>query len=322
MDNTLSELYDMWLDQEEFNQNFFPRPESYPEQSRQTKEMLIHLMSEMDELLRCTEWKPHRKVNVQPNMEQVKNELTDMFKYFISLCLIWGVSPKQLMEDYWRKSMVCRQRYSEEFCTQLEGDIALVDIDGVLADYHLGISRWIQKHYPELYNNVEVCIDNNIWIDSDGLQINDQRWQEIKHRFRTSRGKVYLPLCPNAKEFLDELKASGLKVVLLTSRPIDQYPNLYMDTLEWLRKNNLQFDYLWWAVDKKEAILSKNIRNNIRFAIDDDPKYIGPYSRMGIKCFWVDWMNPKHKGVDIPRGVKRVRNLAEVIGHLKVKETV
>lgn len=318
----MQELNEIWKDQHEFNQNFFSDPETYQEQSRQTKEFLIHMMSEMDELLRCTEWKPHRKINPSPNREQVKNELTDMLKYWISLCQVWGVTPEEAVADYWRKSMVVRQRYSEEFCQNIEGEIALVDIDGVLADYHRGISQWIMKHYPELIPNVQVCLDENRWIDSTSLEIDDQRWQELKHEFRTTRGKLEIPTVPFARDFLESCKEADLTIVLLTSRPIQEYPNIYTDTLEWLRNNHLPFDYLWWAVDKKEAILSKNIRTKIKFAIDDDPKYVLPYSRMGIPCFWLDWMNPKHKDVDVPEGVTRIQDLGQILNVVKVKEKV
>lgn len=316
--NDLTHLNTLWKDQRDFNLNFFPPTGSmFPEQSRQTKEMLIHMMSEMDELLRCTEWKSHRKMNPKPNQDQVKNELTDIFKYFISLCLIWDVSPKELIKDYWRKSMVCRQRYSEEFCQSLDKDIALIDIDGVLADYVKGILIWIKRNYPVLAKNVDRCRKESLWVDATSLRIDDQRFQEIKHHFRTSRGKADLPLVQNAQRFLRECKSKGLSVVLLTSRPIDKYPNIYTDTLEWLNKNELLFDYLWWAVDKKEAILSKNIRTKIKFAVDDDSKYVLQYSRMGITCYWVNWMKPKDRGRTSPENVKEVTGLQEILNDLE-----
>lgn len=320
IDVTLDLLVEMWKDQQDFNQTIFPEAINFQEKSRQTKEFILHMISELDELLRCTEWKLHRKTNVQPNHDHVREEVVDILKYLMSICLVWNIDPALLIQDYWRKSMVVRQRYSEEFCKDLDGEVALIDIDGVLADYPRGLANWVIKNHPSLTDEINNCLDNNLWIDAKSLGIDDQVWQEIKHEFRTSRGKLGIPPTPNAKEFLEACKDADLTVVLLTSRPIDQYPNLYADTLEWLQNNGLKFDYLWWAVDKKEAILSKNIRTKIKFAVDDDLKYVMPYHRMGIPCYWMDWMNPKNRDAEIPEGVMRICELGDILNVIKVKE--
>lgn len=315
----MKELHGIWKDQKEFNKLFWPKPEDFKEKSRQTKEFLLHLMSEMDELLRTTEWKPHRKQNVLPNPAQVRNEITDMFKYLLSICQVWDMTPEDLVGDYWRKSMVCRQRYSEEFCIDLEGRIVLVDIDGVLADYGLGYLNWIMEHYPELTDRCIEISSRKLWIDSKNFGIDDQRYQEIKHDFRISGGKVNLPIFEGAKEFLDTLKAQGYKVVLITSRPIDKYPNMYTDTLEWLVKNELKFDHLWWSTDKRETVLAKSIRSNVVFAVDDDLRYVTTYADLGIKSFWIEKFRSTDNWFNGAEGlVTKVRDIREITQRLKI----
>lgn len=310
----MKELNKIWEDQKNFNLNFFPSPENFTEQSSQTKEYLIHLMSEMDELLRCTEWKHHRKNNPLPNISQVKNELTDIFKYYISLCLIWNVNPTEVIQDYWRKSMVCRQRYSEEFCNDLDGDIALIDIDGVLADYKNGLAYWIILKYPHLTCNVNKCLNESLWINSTNMNVSDVQWQNIKHHFRVSGGKLGLPICKDAKQFLEKCKSLNLKIILLTSRPIDLYPNIYTDTLEWLHMYKLPFDYLWWSENKKEKIISKNLRSKIRFAVDDELDYANTYSRLDIPCFWIDHGKKEEiKASLVFSHITRVKSLSKIM---------
>ena len=135
----LEALNEMWSEQVDFNGNFFTPASSVSEQSRQTKEFILHLHSELDELLRSTVWKVHRQVGQKPNPAQIRNELTDILKYWISLCIVWGVSPEEAVKDFWRKSMVCRQRYSEEFVTNLNRPSAIFDIDHVLCKYADGL---------------------------------------------------------------------------------------------------------------------------------------------------------------------------------------
>ncbi len=314
-------LNKIWKDQADFNLNFFPPASSFEEQSRQTKEMVLHTMSELDELLRTTVWKTHRRQNVQPNIEQVKNELTDILKYWISLALIWGVTPEDAIADYWRKSMVCRQRYAEEYLRNLEGQIVICDIDGVLADYVSGFLAWTSNHQPELFNR---CADlnrqdTNLWLNASSLGVSEDVWQELKHRFRTSRGKLSLPVYDGAKELLSACRAKGLKIVLLTSRPIDKYPNIYTDTLEWLINNELEHDFIWWSQDKAETLLSKNIKANVAFAIDDDTRFITSYTAMGIRSFWIN----RYKSVQSfsPQYVKEVSSLTDIVRYLEKEET-
>lgn len=284
----MEELEKIWKDQEEFNRNFVSAPGGdFNEQSRQTKEYALHLISEVDELLRSSIWKFHRKNNLKPNREQIKNELTDILKYLLSLYITWDISPTEAIQDYWRKSMVVRQRYSEEYVGNLEGKIVLCDIDGVLADYYSGFLKWISIHYPGLSSRCKEMITNVIWLCASSLGVDEQVWQEIKHHFRTSKGKLTLPVYSGAKEFLEYCRSKQYKIVLLTSRPIDRYPNIYTETLEWLKLKDLPFDYIWWATDKAEKILSENIRPNIIMALDDDLKYIHRYNELGIKSIWV-----------------------------------
>jgi NTP pyrophosphatase (non-canonical NTP hydrolase) len=283
----MKDLNAIWKDQSDFNRNFFPEAEDFGERSRQTKEFSLHMLSEVDELLRATAWKLHRKQNVLANPEQVKNELTDILKYLVSLYNVWGISPEEALKDYWRKSMVVRQRYSEEFVCNLEGKIVLCDIDGVIANYVSGLLGWVGERYPSLRQKCLELSRKNEWLNATALGVHEQVWQEMKHDFRTSRGKVRLPVYEGSKEFLAWCDQKGYKIVLLTSRPIDRYPNIYTDTLEWLKNHELRFDYIWWAIDKGEKILASNIKSNIVMALDDDKKYVARYHELGIPCYHI-----------------------------------
>lgn len=318
----MKEFEKIWKDQRDFNKNFFPAPETFDDMSAQTKELILHMMSECDELLRATSWKIHRRNNNKPNPEQVREELTDIFKYWISLCQVWGVSPKQAVEDYWRKSMVVRQRYSEEFVMRLSKHrIALFDIDGVIADYCNGFLSWLIREasadsLKSLADRARNLVDSQVWMCAESLKIGEGKWQELKHRFRVTRGKVYLPVFKDSLYLLDLCRQKGFKIVLLTSRPIDRYPNIYTDTLEWLNKHSIPFDAIWWSSDKDEMLLSRNLLPNIDFMVEDNLRYADQMANIGVKVYLI---NRSNKPIDVgrkkykrPGQIKIIKSLEEV----------
>lgn len=301
-------LNEIWKDQAKFNLNFRKKPEDMLDIEREehTKDLILHSISEMDELLRTVGWKSHRKNDNMINPEHIKEELTDMFKYWISICQIWGFTPEEMMYEYWRKSMVCEQRYAEEFVMNLTGNVAVVDIDGVLANYQKGLLEWVAFELKDYASDNGWCdwygdaIDNaqrilevhgimtkHLWIGSEALGISEQQHKDLLHIFRIRKGNGGLPVHDNAAEFTRKLRRQGMKVVILTSRPIDQYPNIYIETLEWLNSNGIQFDCLWWNVDKLTTVRTKLNHCRVVYAIDDDPKYIRSYVQLGVTTHWV-----------------------------------
>ena len=144
----LEMLRKIWADQRDFNKFFWPDPNELPEQHRQTKEFCLCLHSEITELLRKVVWKKHSPAEGGDNVVAIREELSDIFKYLISLWQVWDVTPAQAMADYWRKSMICRQRHSQEFIQELD-NVVVVDIDNVLADYTQGFGMYAIQLFPQ-----------------------------------------------------------------------------------------------------------------------------------------------------------------------------
>jgi hypothetical protein len=272
-------------DQRDFNRNFWLKPGSFDDRSAQTKEFTLMAFNELSSVLDKIHFKIHRREDVRENRPAVLEELTDVWKYLLSMMQVWDVTPEEFIEMYWRKSMVVRQRFSEEFLKQIKGPCAIVDIDNVLCDYVDGFLDWIDETYSELSENV-ACVDRTSYLTCHSLQIDDQRWQEIKHHFRTSGAKSRLPLINGAQAFMESLKRLGLTIVVLTSRPIDQYPNMYADTLEWLSWHDLPYDHVWWSPDKKEKVLEHGIRHLVKFAVDDELRFCERLADLGIQTYW------------------------------------
>lgn len=290
MDKTL--LHQLFKDQLEF-QTTMIRDGTYPgatheERTARTKEMVLHMFSEADELLRASgAWKFHRNVSVRENREHVKIELIDMFKYWMIVALIQGITPEELVEAYWTKSMVVRQRYTEEWIRTTYEPSVLVDIDNVLADYIAGFLVWAHTQgYIQTKNFDRLRIIRPAYLYAQTMDIDEGLYTEMKHEFRVSQQHRLLPAMPGARDFLSEIRCLGYQIILLTSRPIHRYPNLYGDTLHWLKLRDLSYDFIWWAQDKGAEAVERLPVNSIMFAVDDEPQFVDQLNSRGIMTFW------------------------------------
>lgn len=196
-------------------------------------------------------------------------------------------------------------------------NVLVIDIDGVLADYRLGLLYWIRQSCPELSQAANKHIQRtDTWIDAESMGVSYRKWLDVLEMFRMSGGKQSIPVFEGAKYVLGGAKLKGWEVVLLTSRPIDIYSNIYRDTVEWLRNNHLPYDVLLWSKSKAEMIYKMRLTDKIIYAIDDEWRHIEDYDKLGIPTIWIDLYNTK-QGLHLLEQCMRVNSLEEALEILK-----
>lgn len=289
------ELRKVWEDQFAFNTLFRKPPTTVAEMAKQTRDFVLYTEDELHELLRVFKWKEHRRGGAKENLGHMEDELADIFKCAMSLFQICGMTPEKMIDVYWRKSAVVRQRYHEEWVNKVTGPCAVVDIDNVLCDYIGGMCAWLRTHprfnvipsplWQQMLERVEEIEAIGSHINGEALGIPEAAWQELKHEFRVTGAKRHLPAFVDAQRFLQQIRERGYQIVLLTSRPIDRYPNIQTDTLLWLHEKQLPFDFLWWSYDKSERILDSGFRDQVKFAVDDDERHLAGFAKLGVPCF-------------------------------------
>ncbi len=302
----------MWDDQKRFNSNFVEFPKLDEKQKVvHSKEYILHLYSELDEFLRELNWKIHRKGKGEVILSNLKEEWIDAFKYWLSLGILWGFSPEEFLEEYWRKSAVVEQRHKQEIKWDLsEEKIAGVDIDGVLADYPGHFLHFLNK---ELGTNhqLEGIRDYDIGAS---LQLPRDLYEDIKDKFRQTGQKRYMGILPGAKDFLEGLKADGYGIVLLTARPYKKYKRIFADTQEWLKAKELVYDCILWDEDKCARLVREFGSGQVKFFVEDHIGNANKMSQLGMKVFLVD--KPYNQG-ELGKGVVRVQCLDEIREILK-----
>jgi len=239
-----------------------------------SKEFCLHLYSEIGELLHEMPFKMHRKFDGDIIRSNISEELIDIFKFLVGLCNLWGINDEDFYKNFLNKTTVVEARYNQEkFINNIDSNkkIAVIDIDGVIADWPDFFIKWINE-YSNIMSNYgmldNVSINEKIIDFNDFLNLDLEVQLILKDRYRQSGVKAEMDFVPGAKEFLQYLYKKDYITVLITARPYHKYSRIYSDTLKWITSNNLPIDMIFWD-EKKEHRIIKDLKN-VSFVVEDD----------------------------------------------------
>jgi NTP pyrophosphatase (non-canonical NTP hydrolase) len=88
----------------DFNKMDIPAKEQY------TKDTILYLLEETHELLREINFKTYKKVRKPVNQQNIEEELSDIYLFFMNLCLVWDVSIDDLLEAVSKKQQINTER--------------------------------------------------------------------------------------------------------------------------------------------------------------------------------------------------------------------
>ena len=294
---TMDKTAKFWKIQKDFNKNFI---KNFKNKEEHSKEMILHLISECDEFLREINWKVHREEDIKVIKSNLLEEWIDIYKYWLSLGLIWNFTPKDFETEFIRKSEVVEQRYKQEKKLNLNsGKICAIDIDGVLAKYPESFLKFAKKEFGVSWNI------NNV---PDCFQRPSKLHNKIKDAYRQSGEKRNLEVIDGAKEMLKHFKKLGYTIILLTARPYKKYKRIFADTLEWLDKNDLIYDAIIWDENKNERVIKEFPK--MKFMVEDSESNAVKIAELGYKVFVVDTPYPQKRHQH--KNIIRVKNLEEI----------
>lgn len=306
-----------WNRQLEFNRRFFKDKLSkdiseltMEEKTYWTTVFLLHLTKEQAEVLDEIPFKMHRKENKEIILSNILEELIDIQKFVLGLFQIWGFTYEDYLKAFDMKTAVVEQRYRQEHELDLLDKNKLIcgiDLDGVIFDYPRCFLDWAVKNFNlplPYYKNLKQL------KSSIGIEL----YEKIKDAYRQSGYKAHLPIKKNADEFVRLLKLNGYQVIGLTSRPYEKYARIYSDTLECLRKHNIELDAIFWSKEKCLEIIKSC--PNIQFFIDDDLEQVKQIAEQGYKVFW--FYNPdEYEEYEIDnKNIVVVKDFDEIIDHI------
>lgn len=305
----MDELAEMFKQQSAFQRNFF-QPEGADDEARTdyTKEMVLNIIEELDELLKATgNWKEHRYEPSQPRKSGIQEECVDVFKYLVNIMLAYGITPSSFMKAFDSKSLVVEERYAWEktlSSLKLKDKVAAVDLDGVLAAYPENWLAYLSKLLGTAYT-----LDDFSFIEAPLPSIPRNVYMRLKHEYRESGHEtLYVDVVSGAASFTNALRLRGYKVIILSARPYKKYKRMLADTILWLRKHRIHYDAVLWDQHKHVRIIEQFPQ--LSFMVEDNPRIASQVASLGYRCYLLN--RPYNQGVSHPN-ISRVSKLDEIV---------
>lgn len=178
-----------------------------------------------------------------------------------------------------------------------------IDIDGVLTDIEqwqldYGSKFYFEKYGKEIQNNEGYETTEIFKVDS---KLDDEFWTEYFKDY-----SINVDVRKLASEVIKKLKQDGNEIYIITARGsfLSHSANVMLFeenkniVLEWLRKNEIEYDKIIFSPEDKLSIC---LENNINVMIEDKVDNINKIStRIPVICFHAGY-NKNCKGNNIFR---------------------
>lgn len=299
-------LDDLWKIQYDYNEKFLRLKNNIniknieeKDKINLTKDYILHTIKELTEVLDTFNFKMHRIENKKNIRHNTIEELIDTQKFLWGIFQLWQVDEQEFYDQFVRKSNVVEQRFNQEFYKlDKSKKIIILDIDGVIADY------------PECFVNYVNNKTNTKFVNMFDIRnmLTQKQIYDLKDEYRNSGVKSSLPVKEYAIDFINKIKQKYY-IVLLTSRPYSKYFRIYADTLEWLDKNKIHYDAIYWDEKKSRNILNNLDLDQIEYVIEDNVYFANKISQLNVKVYLIN--NEYNQSKEL-KNVVRINDLREI----------
>ena len=87
---------------------------SHEEKVKLSKDFILSAHKELSEVLDCFKWKTHRNEDKNFVSSNLREELVDVFKFFVNLLVLWDINAEEFDKTFDDKTEVVEQRYKQE----------------------------------------------------------------------------------------------------------------------------------------------------------------------------------------------------------------
>jgi hypothetical protein len=266
---------DMMEAQAKYNKTKFGKLESDDRKREISKDLALNAYNSINKMI-----KKMRIENGLPHEDDLIFSSIDVLRYVMSILNLWDVNPKDVTNAFLLKDIFLDVEHKAN-TKKWEGQpVAIVDIDDVLAEFRQPFSDFLKTEYGI---SADVESPQYFFVEEILNSPKGLNPEKVFESFVNENAFRVLPLIDGAKEFLEELRAKGYWIQLLTARPKKDL-KIFYDTYYWLGLSNIPFDRVDFSPEKLRWCMNSEYydSNSIAFAIDDSPKHALEYAKHGI----------------------------------------
>ena len=178
--------------------------------------------------------------------------------------------------------------------------VAIIDIDGVL------------NYYPQIQIDFfnDTLHTNFQTLSECKEKLSYTNYRKMKEMYRNSEYKHDAVPREGAKEFLKELRNKGYLIYIVTARQLFK-ENMLQNTIEWLQKNDLIYDYIYCSIKKDFTIFEK--LGPINIVVEDNCDNVNKIEELiGDSCWYFIMHNNDNENNLISGNAYYVWNFDEI----------
>jgi phosphoglycolate phosphatase-like HAD superfamily hydrolase len=161
-------------------------------------------------------------------------------------------------------------------CSEFIKPIVAVDIDGTLGDYHGHFIEFAEQYVGrELRRAWEYrgSYGFRAWFN-DSCGIGTEEYRAIKLAYRQGGMKRSMPIFDGARALCWAIQDAEAELWLTTTRPYLSLDNIVPDTVEWLRRHEIEYDGMLFDEDKYARLAERVDTERVVAVLDDLPEMI------------------------------------------------
>jgi len=157
-------------------------------------------------------------------------------------------------------------------CGELIRPVVALDIDGTIGDYHGHFlhfaAQWLGRDLDMGYHGNPsfrewFALHNNV---------STEQFRAIKLAYRQGGMKRSMPIYSGSNELVHEIQKHDAELWVTTTRPYLSLDNIVPDTVEWLRRHEIEYDGMLFDEDKYHQLVERVDPQRVVAVIDDLPE--------------------------------------------------
>ena len=166
--------------------------------------------------------------------------------------------------------------------------ILILDIDGVLADYEGGLLKFARNNYGLSFNTIDEMKEYLCRYD----------YEQMKKNYRNSGYKEKLLMISDSiPQNISDIMKKGVMVCMVTSRQKEQFKRVEKDTINWLKKNGIKYDAIFFTGLKYMVALAGKFHGIKSFAIEDSKQQALGLANHGVVVYYLGNAPIAHKNI-------------------------